>query len=101
MKLSFLAPKLTVKCQILTFEVCQLSQPTLYTPDMTHTTHGIIRSTPNEAWKQANLGDIDNQRMAVVNSATVIFGAKLAVTDQNLNVYKLADSQNPFFALPI
>ena len=39
--------------------------------------------------------------MAVVNSATVIFGAKLAVTDQNLNVYKLADSQNLFSALPI
>ena len=39
--------------------------------------------------------------MTVVNSATVIFGAKLAVTDQNLNVYKLADSQNPFSALPI
>ena len=39
--------------------------------------------------------------MAVVNSATVIFGAKLAVTDENLNVYKLADSQNPFYALPI
>ena len=35
------------------------------------------------------------------NSATVIFGAKLAVTDENLNVYKLADSQNPFSALPI
>ena len=27
--------------------------------------------------------------MTVVNSATVIFGAKLAVTDENLNVYKL------------
>ena len=42
-----------------------------------------------------------NQLMAVVNSATVFFGAKLAVTDENLNVYKLADSQNPFSALPI
>ena len=39
--------------------------------------------------------------MTVVNSATVIFGANLAVTDENLNVYKLADSQNPFSALPI
>ena len=39
--------------------------------------------------------------MAVVNSATVIFGAKMAVKDEILNVYKLADSQNPFSALPI
>ena len=39
--------------------------------------------------------------MAVVNSATVIFGAKLAVTDENLSVYELADSQNPLSALPI
>ena len=36
-----------------------------------------------------------------VNSATVIFGAKMAVKDENLNVYKLADSQNPLSALPI
>ena len=36
-----------------------------------------------------------------VNSATVIFGAKMAVIDEILNVYKLADSQNPFSALPI
>ena len=39
--------------------------------------------------------------MAVVNSATVIFGAKMAVKDEILNVYKLADSQNPLSALPI
>ena len=37
----------------------------------------------------------------VVNSATVIFGAKMAVMDEILNVYKLADSQNPLSALPI
>ena len=36
-----------------------------------------------------------------VNSATVIFGAKMAVIDEILNVYKLADSHNPFSALPI
>ena len=36
-----------------------------------------------------------------VNSATVIFGAKMAVKDEILNVYKLADSQNPLSALPI
>ena len=39
--------------------------------------------------------------MAVVNSAMVIFGAKMAVKDEILNVYKLADSQNPLSALPI
>jgi hypothetical protein len=39
--------------------------------------------------------------MAVVNSATEIFGTKLAVTDENLNVYELADSQDPLSALPI
>ena len=39
--------------------------------------------------------------MAVVNSVAVIFGAKLAVTDEILNVYELADSQNPLYALPI
>ena len=39
--------------------------------------------------------------MTAVNSATAFFGAKLAVTDENLNVYKLADSQNPFSAFPI
>ena len=61
----------------------------------------VSHTTPNEAWKQANSGDIDNQRMAVVNSATVIFGAKMAGIDEILNVYKLADSQNPFSALPI
>ena len=38
--------------------------------------------------------------MAVVNSATVIFGAKLDV-DENLKVYEFANSQNPFSALPI
>ena len=38
--------------------------------------------------------------MAVVNSATVIFGAKLAVTDEILNVYELADSQNPMLLTP-
>jgi len=36
-----------------------------------------------------------------VNSATVIFGAKMAVKDENLNVCKLADSQNPLSALQI
>ena len=36
-----------------------------------------------------------------VNSATVIFGAKMAVKDEILNVYKLADPQNPLSALPI
>ena len=36
--------------------------------------------------------------MAVVNSATAIFGAKLDVVDENLKVYELADSQNPFSA---
>ena len=39
--------------------------------------------------------------MAVVNSATVIFGAKMAVKDEILNVYKLADSQNPLSTLPM
>jgi len=39
--------------------------------------------------------------MAVVNSATVIFGAKMAVIDEFLNVYKLAASQNPLSTLPI
>ena len=61
----------------------------------------VSHTTPNEAWKQANSEDIDSQRMAVVNNATVIFGAKMAVIDEILNVYKLADSQNPFSALPI
>ena len=51
--------------------------------------------------QQANSGDVHSQWMAVVNRATVIFGAKMAVIDENLNVYKLADSQNPFSALPI
>ena len=36
-----------------------------------------------------------------VYSATVIFGAKMAVKNENLNVYKLADPQNPLSALPI
>ena len=36
-----------------------------------------------------------------VNSATVIFGAKMAVKDEILNVYKLADPQNPLSALPM
>ena len=36
-----------------------------------------------------------------VNSATVIVGAKMAVKDENLNVCKLADSQNPLSALQI
>ena len=36
-----------------------------------------------------------------VNSATVIFGAKMAVKDEILNVCKLVDSQNPLSALPI
>ena len=61
----------------------------------------VSHTTPNEAWKQANSRDIDNQRMAVVNSATAVFGAKMAVKDEILNVYKLADSQNPLSALPI
>ena len=39
--------------------------------------------------------------MAVVNSATAIFGAKMAVKDEILNVYKLADPQIPLSALPI
>ena len=60
----------------------------------------VSHTTPNEAWKQANSGDIDSQLMAV-NSATAIFGAKMAVKDEILNVYKLADPQNPLSALPI
>ena len=43
----------------------------------------------------------ENQWKPVKTSETVIFGAKLAIADQNLNVYKLADSQNLFSALPI
>ena len=34
--------------------------------------------------------------MAVVNSATVVFGAKLAITDENLNVYKLQTPRTDF-----
>ena len=67
---------------------------------MTHTTHGITYSAPHEAWKQADLRRRRKPVMAVVNSATVIFG-KPAVTDENLSVYELADSQNPLSALPI
>ena len=36
--------------------------------------------------------------MAVVNSATVVFGAKMAIIDENLNVYKLADSELILFS---
>ena len=39
--------------------------------------------------------------LVLVNSATVIFGAKMAVKDKILSVYKLADPQNPLSALPI
>ena len=54
--------------------------------------------------KSGNMQNLDRHSFPLgtaANSATVIFGAKLAVTDENLNVYKLADSQNPFSALPI
>ena len=68
---------------------------------MTYTTHDITHTAPHEAWKQADLRRRRKPVMAVVNSATVIFGAKLAVTDENLSVYELADSQNPLSALPI
>ena len=62
---------------------------------MTHTTHGIT----HHAKRSLETGKFGRQ--AVVNSATVIFGAKMAVKDEILNVYKLADSQNPLSALPI
>ena len=60
-KRPFLVPGIAVKSQNLSFESLQTLQPTLNTPNMTHTTRGITHSMPNEAWKQANSGDIDNQ----------------------------------------
>ena len=72
------------------------------TSAITFPTTFLTYTTSTEAWKQSQRAKFEkNQLMAVVNSATVIFGAKLAVTDENLNVYKLVDSQNPFSALPI
>ena len=100
-KRPFLAPRIAVKSQNLNFESLQTLPVYSIHPPLWHIQLMVSHTTPNEAWKQANSGDIDNQWMAVVNSATVIFGAKMAVIDEILNVYKLADSQNPFSALPI